>query len=105
MKFFTIAALFAATAIAGPLEVRTGSGSICPTGLYSNPQCCSAQVLGIIGLDCQVRKCKQTSYRAFWIEYILIDVPQLAKHPVTASTSKTSAPRTATSLFAVSLPL
>lgn len=66
MKFFTAAALFATAAIAGPVEVRTGNGSICPTGLYSNPQCCSAQVLGIIGLDCTVRKCKQSSYKGLF---------------------------------------
>ncbi|KAM0254924.1 hypothetical protein ACHAQJ_006297 [Trichoderma viride] len=54
MKFFAIAALFAAAAVAQPLEARTGSGSICPPGLFSNPQCCATQVLGIIGLDCSV---------------------------------------------------
>ncbi|KAL6893292.1 hydrophobin [Trichoderma evansii] len=54
MKFFTAAALFAATAIAGPVEVRTGSPSICPSGLYSNPQCCATVVLGVVGLDCHV---------------------------------------------------
>ncbi|GFP53041.1 hypothetical protein ACSS6W_000479 [Trichoderma asperelloides] len=53
MKFFTAAALFAAVAIAGPVEVRTG-GNICPVGLFSNPQCCDTQVLGIIGLGCEV---------------------------------------------------
>ncbi|KAL7894568.1 hydrophobin [Trichoderma sp. SZMC 28014] len=54
MKFFTAAALFAATAIAGPVEVRTEGGSICPAGLFGNPQCCGSQLLGIIGLDCEV---------------------------------------------------
>ncbi|KAL6871375.1 hydrophobin [Trichoderma novae-zelandiae] len=54
MKFFAIAALFAAAAVAQPLEDRTSSGSVCPPGLFSNPQCCATQVLGIIGLDCKV---------------------------------------------------
>ncbi|KAL7926743.1 hydrophobin [Trichoderma austrokoningii] len=53
MKFFTAVALFAATAIAGPVEVRTGS-SACPDGLYGNPLCCSSLLLGLIGLDCNV---------------------------------------------------
>ncbi|RFU79287.1 hydrophobin [Trichoderma arundinaceum] len=26
--------------------------SVCPAGLFSNPQCCSTVVLGIVGLDC-----------------------------------------------------
>ncbi|PTB70398.1 hypothetical protein BBK36DRAFT_16079 [Trichoderma citrinoviride] len=57
MKFFAIAALFAAAAVAQPLEVledRSGSGSVCNPGLFSNPQCCATQVLGLIGLDCKV---------------------------------------------------
>ncbi|KAK1252467.1 hypothetical protein MKX08_003654 [Trichoderma sp. CBMAI-0020] len=54
MKFFAAIALFATAAIAGPVEVRTGGGNICPDGLFSNPQCCATQVLGLIGLDCQV---------------------------------------------------
>ncbi|KAL7928889.1 hypothetical protein V8C35DRAFT_284880 [Trichoderma chlorosporum] len=29
--------------------------SPCPSGLYSNPQCCSTDVLGILGLDCSTR--------------------------------------------------
>lgn len=28
----------------------------CPTGLYSNAQCCAADVLGIADLDCRSRK-------------------------------------------------
>ncbi|KAL6882389.1 hydrophobin [Trichoderma longibrachiatum] len=53
MKFFAIAALFAAAAVAQPLEDRSG-GTACPPGLFSNPQCCATQLLGIIGLDCKV---------------------------------------------------
>ncbi|KAJ4865090.1 fungal hydrophobin domain-containing protein [Trichoderma breve] len=42
MKFFAAAALFATSAMA----------AVCPTGLYSNPLCCSDNVLGLIGIDC-----------------------------------------------------
>ncbi|KAM0524779.1 hypothetical protein ACHAPE_000882 [Trichoderma viride] len=41
MQFSTIA-LFATGALA----------SICPNGLYSNPQCCGANVLDVAALDC-----------------------------------------------------
>ncbi|KAM0513886.1 hypothetical protein ACHAPE_007488 [Trichoderma viride] len=53
MKFFAAAALFATAAIAGPVEVRTGTGNICSVGLYSNPQCCATLVLGVVGLNCE----------------------------------------------------
>ncbi|PNP37248.1 hypothetical protein TGAMA5MH_10817 [Trichoderma gamsii] len=39
---FSIVALFATGALA----------SICPTGLYSNPQCCGVNILGVAALDC-----------------------------------------------------
>jgi hypothetical protein len=29
--------------------------SLCPTGLYSNAQCCATDVLGAVGLNCAVR--------------------------------------------------
>ncbi|KAK0763842.1 hypothetical protein N5P37_003229 [Trichoderma harzianum] len=70
MKFFAIAALLAAVAVASPLEDALNVGSewwgdhdhhnddhaslICPKGLYSNPQCCGSYLLGIIGLDCHI---------------------------------------------------
>ncbi|UKZ74147.1 hypothetical protein TrVFT333_001806 [Trichoderma virens FT-333] len=50
MNFFTAAALFAAVVVAHPLEHR--SSDVCPAGLFSNPQCCSALVLDAVGLDC-----------------------------------------------------
>ena len=39
----------------------TGGGTptpanVCPSGLYSNPQCCATDVLGAVGLNCAVRK-------------------------------------------------
>ncbi|KAK9436878.1 Hydrophobin 2 [Metarhizium brunneum] len=51
MKLLAVAALLAGAAIAAPTS-NTG-GSACPAGLYSNPQCCSADVLGVIGIDCK----------------------------------------------------
>ncbi|KAL7788697.1 hydrophobin [Trichoderma ceciliae] len=54
MNFLAIAALFAAAAVAQPLEARGDGSPICPFGLFSNPQCCSTELLGIIGLDCKV---------------------------------------------------
>ncbi|UKZ74236.1 hypothetical protein TrVFT333_001898 [Trichoderma virens FT-333] len=67
MKFFTIATLLAAVAVAHPLEdagleLRAGGDNnntptdrphLCPQGLYSNAQCCDVFLLGIIGLDCK----------------------------------------------------
>ncbi|KAG8407040.1 hypothetical protein J3459_016459 [Metarhizium acridum] len=51
MQFLAVAALLAGAAIAVPTS-NTGGSPICPSGLYSNPQCCSTLVLGVIGLDC-----------------------------------------------------
>lgn len=31
-----------------------GGGDLCPDGLYSSPQCCSADVAGVADLDCKV---------------------------------------------------
>jgi hypothetical protein len=68
MKFFAVAALFLATALAMPTldnpppggnnpggNNRRSNYSPCPIGFYSNPQCCSAGVLGIAALDCKNR--------------------------------------------------
>lgn len=105
MKFFAAAALFATAAIAGPVEVRTGTASICPSGLYSNPQCCATVVLGIVGLNCETREFKQALYSGLLIKCILIGVLQPPKLPVTASTSRISAPRLAARPLAVLFPL
>jgi hypothetical protein len=47
-----ITAIFAlvAAVVATPVPA-----SLCPTGLYSNPQCCATDVLGAVGLNCAVR--------------------------------------------------
>ncbi|KAK1254731.1 hypothetical protein MKX08_008726 [Trichoderma sp. CBMAI-0020] len=52
---FSIVALFATGALA----------AVCPTGLYSNPFCCSTQVLGIIGLDCDTPKANVIDGQSF----------------------------------------
>ncbi|KAK5991789.1 Cell wall protein qid3 [Cladobotryum mycophilum] len=50
MQFFAVAALFAG-ALAVPTS-NTGSGPVCPVGLFSVPQCCATDVLGVADLDC-----------------------------------------------------
>lgn len=58
MKLVAVFAIFASVAIAHPLKDSTngGGGSVCPPGLFSNALCCATSVLGLIGLDCDVRK-------------------------------------------------
>jgi hypothetical protein len=46
---------FVAGAAAAPFT-STGGAALCPTGLFSNPQCCATDVLGAVGLNCAVRK-------------------------------------------------
>jgi hypothetical protein len=43
-------ALSALIASANPLQQRTHS--LCPAGVYSNPQCCSPELLGAAAVDC-----------------------------------------------------
>jgi hypothetical protein len=45
---------FAAGAAAAPFAA-TGGAALCPTGLYSNPQCCATDVLNAAALNCAVR--------------------------------------------------
>ncbi|KAH6608518.1 hypothetical protein Trco_001864 [Trichoderma cornu-damae] len=53
MKFFAVASLFVAGVLASPvLDTRTNNVSLCPKGLYSVPQCCATDVLGVADLDC-----------------------------------------------------
>nr|CDK12879.1 class II hydrophobin [Geosmithia sp. 10 MK-2014] len=58
MKSFAItAALFAAAAMASPLEVRTHDDSAppydaCPSELLSNPECCDVDVAGLLSINC-----------------------------------------------------
>ncbi|KAI0506163.1 hydrophobin-like protein [Xylaria bambusicola] len=50
MQYSLVAILgFAAAAFAAPTEP---SGPLCPVGLYSVPQCCATDVLGVADLNC-----------------------------------------------------
>ncbi|KAF2821456.1 hypothetical protein CC86DRAFT_302532 [Ophiobolus disseminans] len=51
---------FAAAVMATPVPT-----SLCPTGLYSNPQCCATDVLGAIGLNCAVPSTTQSNVDDF----------------------------------------
>lgn len=71
MQFFTITTLFLATAFAAPSVDSNGNGvarrqapAFCPPGLlYTNPQCCAVDVLGVADLDCVARKCNMSISR------------------------------------------
>lgn len=58
MKVFAVAIVFAAAALASP----TGGGDKpstykpCKSTLFSNPQCCATDVLGVVGLNCANRE-------------------------------------------------
>ncbi|KFH43971.1 Trihydrophobin-like protein [Hapsidospora chrysogenum ATCC 11550] len=56
MKFLATVALLAIGVAASPVDIeeRSGGGSYqpCPAGLFSVPQCCATDVLGVIGLNC-----------------------------------------------------
>nr|CDK12874.1 class II hydrophobin [Geosmithia pallida] len=76
MKSFAITAvLFAAAAMAGPLEVRTGGGGegggggssydACPSELLSNPECCDTNVLGLLSINCAPPDSTPTSAENF----------------------------------------
>ncbi|EDU39489.1 hydrophobin-like protein [Pyrenophora tritici-repentis] len=53
----------AAGAAAAPFAMT--ETSLCPAGLYSNPQCCATDVLGAIGLDCAVPATTPANVDAF----------------------------------------
>jgi hypothetical protein len=50
MLYTTAILAFVAAVAATPVPA-----SLCPTGLYSNAQCCATDVLGAVGLNCAVR--------------------------------------------------
>ncbi|KAF1938521.1 hypothetical protein EJ02DRAFT_329406, partial [Clathrospora elynae] len=58
MRYSAAFLAFVATAAAAPLS--SAASSLCPTGLYSNPQCCATDVLGAVGLNCAVPSTKPT---------------------------------------------
>ncbi|KAK5988885.1 Cell wall protein qid3 [Cladobotryum mycophilum] len=98
MKFFAIAAILAATAVAvptsyppppgggnpgypgtpgnpgypgtpgnpgGPYPPGGGSGRLCPAGLFSVPQCCATDVLGLADLDCHTPRSSPSNGASF----------------------------------------
>ncbi len=61
MKFSICMTAFVAGALAVPTELASKMSStdhpaLCPTGLYSNAECCATDVLGVADLDCKPRK-------------------------------------------------
>nr|CDK12871.1 class II hydrophobin [Geosmithia sp. 1 MK-2014] len=55
MKSFAITAvLFAAVAMASPVEIRTDATAYdaCPSELLSNLECCDVDVLGLLSINC-----------------------------------------------------
>ncbi|KAL6706730.1 hypothetical protein ACN47E_005272 [Coniothyrium glycines] len=46
IAILALAAMAAAAPFTGP--------TLCPAGLYSNPQCCATDILGVADLDCAV---------------------------------------------------
>ncbi|KAL7800277.1 fungal hydrophobin domain-containing protein [Trichoderma ceciliae] len=73
MQFFAIATLLLATALAAPSMDSHGHGvarrqspDFCPPGLlYTQPQCCDVDVLGVADLDCVVPTKKLSRCRSF----------------------------------------
>jgi hypothetical protein len=62
MQFLMIATVVASAAFALALPGGGGNSNgggnveLCPTGLYSNPLCCTVDVLGVADLDCDERE-------------------------------------------------
>ncbi|TFB01419.1 Trihydrophobin [Trichoderma ghanense] len=70
MQFVAVAALLFTTALAAPSSDVHGvirrANAFCPEGLlYTNPQCCDVDVLGIADLDCVTPPSKPTSCKSF----------------------------------------
>nr|CDK12880.1 class II hydrophobin [Geosmithia sp. 11 MK-2014] len=71
MKSFAITtALFAAAAMAGPIEVRSDGGGTtaydaCPSELLSNLECCDIDVLGLLSINCSPPDSTPTSAQDF----------------------------------------
>lgn len=58
MKLSVLALTVVVVAVLGVPVAHTEpeKGPICSSGLYSVPQCCATDVLGIADLDCQTRE-------------------------------------------------
>ncbi|GAP87227.1 putative hydrophobin precursor protein [Rosellinia necatrix] len=51
-SFVAIVGLLAAAVSAVPTGGDGGNPNVCPNGLYSSPQCCATDVLGVADLNC-----------------------------------------------------
>ena len=58
MKLSVLALTVVVVAVLGVPVAHTEpeKGPVCPNGLYSVPQCCATDVLGVANLDCQTRE-------------------------------------------------
>ncbi|KAI3327049.1 cerato-ulmin [Xylariaceae sp. AK1471] len=66
MQYTLIAVLgLVATAFAGPTYNPPTPYDACPDGLYSVPQCCATDVLGVADLNCQSPPSVPSSPSAF----------------------------------------
>lgn len=67
----------------------------CPVGLYSNPQCCATDVLGVADLDCHSRELSPVLQQLLDVKKKLILCEQPRLPPSASATSATSAPTAA----------
>ncbi|KAL7941517.1 hydrophobin [Trichoderma barbatum] len=70
MQFLAVAALLLTTAFAAPSTEAHGiirrANAFCPEGLlYTNPQCCDVDVLGLAALDCRTPPVKPSKCKSF----------------------------------------
>ncbi|KAI0019885.1 hydrophobin-like protein [Xylariomycetidae sp. FL0641] len=61
----TLVGFLAAAAVAHPTNTPVGDYDACPDGLYSNPQCCATDVLGVADLNCDSPSGTPTSADSF----------------------------------------
>lgn len=68
MKFFAVAlAAFATGVLAAP--TNGGSFDPCPKGLFSVPECCATDILGLADLDCHSRELSLARKAVFYMMY------------------------------------
>ncbi|KAJ4856931.1 fungal hydrophobin domain-containing protein [Trichoderma breve] len=71
MQFLAVAALlftaaFAAPSTEAPAGLARRNEAWCPRGLYSVPQCCDADVIGVADLDCVVPPFAPSRCKSFY---------------------------------------
>ncbi|KAI1489597.1 hydrophobin precursor [Biscogniauxia mediterranea] len=64
MQFSTLFVTFLATAVMAT-PAKRGDYAACSPGLYSTPQCCATDVLGVADLDCAAPSAVPTSADSF----------------------------------------